>query len=100
MLVIMVVSGEMVLGVQLPLIVLQIHIQVLVMETRPGRGVAALLVIVTPQVGILLVDLGHHIVAVLRTLPIVIQNHLMEVGKWHLNKEKISTKNRMYDFLS
>ena len=53
-----------------------------------------------PQVGILLVDLGHHIVAVLRTLPIVIQNHLMEVGKWHLNKEKISTKNRMYAFLS
>ena len=40
------------------------------------------LVIVPHQVGILLVDLGHHIVAVLRTRPIVIQNHLMEGGKY------------------
>ena len=42
-------------------------------------GILLVAVVVTPQV---IIDLGHHIVAVLRTLPIVIQNHLVEVGKY------------------
>ena len=73
--------------------------------------VLPLAVVVNPQVGILILALvvvlilllGGVVVvlpAVVITLPIVIQNHLMEVGKWHLNKEKINTKNRMFAFLS